>query len=102
MTLVGTFLTCSLAISIEGAANKTLYYFFPHLYRDVDNAFGLDLHLDRDVLHRPASRQDTLANTSEYVYSFLRDKNHDFAESPLTAAKREWENADKINSWSFS
>mmetsp|Transcript_20269 Transcript_20269/g.30482 ORF Transcript_20269/g.30482 Transcript_20269/m.30482 type:complete len:110 (+) Transcript_20269:133-462(+) len=30
------------AIYVERTAHRTLYYFFPHWYRDVDHAFGLE------------------------------------------------------------
>jgi hypothetical protein len=101
MTMFGTFLTCTLAISVEGAANKTLYYFFPHLYKNVDYAIGLDLHLCRDAPHSVTSRQDALASNAQYAqytqYSYSVQRNQEFGESPLTAARREWEDNDSNN-----
>ena len=46
ITLSSTVISCSFAIFIEGAANRTLYRFFPHLYKDVKYAYGLP-HLSR-------------------------------------------------------
>lgn len=104
MTMFGTFLTCTLAISVEGAANKTLYYLFPQLYKNVDYAIGLDLHLCRDAPHSVTSRQDALASNAQYAqYSYSVQRNQEFSESPFTAAKREWEDNDNNNkSWYFS
>jgi hypothetical protein len=100
MTIVGTFLTCTLAISVEGAANKTLYYFFPHLYNNVDYAFGLDLHLCRDASQSLMSRQDAITNKVQYINSVKN--NREFGGPSLTAAKRQWEDNDNNKTWYFS
>jgi hypothetical protein len=101
MTIVGTFLTCTFAISVEGTANKTLYYFFPHLYNNVDYAFGLDLHLCRDGSQSVMSRQDALTTKAQYIYPVQNTR--EFGESSLTFAKREWEDNDNKNkAWYFS
>ena len=41
VTFSSTVLSCYIALSVEGAANRTLYRFFPHLYRDVKYAYGI-------------------------------------------------------------
>ena len=38
-----TFVSCAFAVMIEGAANQTLYHFFPHKYDDLEYAMGLNL-----------------------------------------------------------
>jgi len=39
--LTTTVVSCTLAIGIERAANKTLYKLFPHWYKDVNYAYGV-------------------------------------------------------------
>ena len=80
MTIAGTFLSCSLAIAVEKAANKTLYHFFPHLYRDVDYAFGLDLHVQREVLTSSENRDYSMSTYEHYV---IPDKTRFINESPV-------------------
>jgi len=45
MTLGGTAAGCVGALYVERSAHRTLYRFFPHLYLDVEYAFGLEPHL---------------------------------------------------------
>mmetsp|Transcript_14727 Transcript_14727/g.21027 ORF Transcript_14727/g.21027 Transcript_14727/m.21027 type:complete len:107 (+) Transcript_14727:158-478(+) len=80
MTIAGTFLSCSLAIVVEKAANKTLYHFFPQLYNDVDYAFGLDLQMQREALTRSENRDDSM---STYEHYFIPDKTRFINESPV-------------------
>mmetsp|Transcript_14247 Transcript_14247/g.17955 ORF Transcript_14247/g.17955 Transcript_14247/m.17955 type:complete len:150 (+) Transcript_14247:307-756(+) len=56
ITGASTLLSCSLAVVVEGCANKTLYFFFPHLYRDVEYAYGLDLQQQRRRQRREQQR----------------------------------------------
>ena len=42
--LLSTFASCYLATVIEKTAHRVQYHFFPHKYKDVDFALGLDLH----------------------------------------------------------
>lgn len=50
VTFLSTTFSCGMAIVVEGTANRVLYHFFPHWYRDVKYAYGLDLHLNHDRL----------------------------------------------------
>ena len=45
MTLSSTAVACVGAVYVEQTANRTLYRFFPHWYRDVDQALGLEPYL---------------------------------------------------------
>ena len=40
-TMASTGVSCVMAVAIEGAANKAMYRFFPHWYKDVKYATGL-------------------------------------------------------------
>lgn len=42
--LLSTFTSCYLAVLVEKTAHRVQYHFFPHWYKDVDFALGLDLH----------------------------------------------------------
>jgi len=51
-TFTSTLFSCTLAIAVEGCANKMLYKCFPHLYDSVDYAYGLKLpplQVNRDI-----------------------------------------------------
>mmetsp|Transcript_26432 Transcript_26432/g.78184 ORF Transcript_26432/g.78184 Transcript_26432/m.78184 type:complete len:161 (-) Transcript_26432:161-643(-) len=48
--LVATTVSCGMAIAIEGTANRIVYRFFPHWYRDVQYAYGLP-DLQNDPFH---------------------------------------------------
>jgi len=41
VTFSSSVISCCFAIYIEGAANRTLYRFFPHWYKDVKYAYGI-------------------------------------------------------------
>ena len=45
VTLSGTTIACVGAIVVERTANRTLFRLFPHWYRDVDQAFGVEPYL---------------------------------------------------------
>jgi hypothetical protein len=45
MTLSSTAVACVGAVYVEQTAHRTLYRFFPHWYRDVDQALGLEPYL---------------------------------------------------------
>lgn len=62
MTMASTGLSCVLAITIEGAANKVIYHFFPHWYKDVKYATGLP-HLQYEYEAMMAS--EVLGSISE-------------------------------------
>jgi hypothetical protein len=45
MTVSSTAVACVGALFVERTAHRTLYRFFPHLYRDIDQAFGLEPYM---------------------------------------------------------
>jgi hypothetical protein len=66
MTLSSTAVACVGAVYVEQTANRTLYRFFPHWYRDVDQALGLEPYLLEAVR---ATKQEVAAVTPEPVRS---------------------------------
>ena len=44
MTLSSTAVACVGALFVERTAHRTLFRIFPHWYRDVDQAFGIEPH----------------------------------------------------------
>ncbi len=42
--LLSTISSCYLAVVVEKTAHRVQYHYFPHWYKDVDFALGLDLH----------------------------------------------------------
>lgn len=54
--LLSTATSCYLAVVIEKTAHRVQYHYFPHWYKDVDFALGLDLH---KKLETQQENQDT-------------------------------------------
>lgn len=55
--ILSTGLSCYLAVVIEKTAHRVQYHFFPHWYKDVDFALGLDLQKNETLNNR------TITNT---------------------------------------
>ena len=100
MTIAGTVISCSLAICVEGAANKTFYYFFPQWYKDVQQAYGLDLHLRRPIASSNNISHRVETRTSQYDYHFIPDGTKYMATSPAATPKQEEDDVEKIATWS--
>lgn len=56
VTFGGTAVACAGALVVESQAHRTLYRFFPHWYRDVEYAFGLEPHLLEAVRTPPKGK----------------------------------------------
>jgi hypothetical protein len=55
MGVATAVISCTLAIGIEGAANKALFKVFPHWYNDVQYAYGVNSQL---LANSPAREVD--------------------------------------------
>ena len=63
VTLSSTYVACLGAVYVERTAHRTLYRFFPHWYRDVEYANGLEPHLLEAV--RTAKTETTYLQKEE-------------------------------------
>lgn len=59
-----TVFSCYLAVVIEKAAHKVQYHFFPHWYKDVEFALGLDLNTDTSTSTNANEGASANANTT--------------------------------------
>jgi hypothetical protein len=66
--LLSTISSCYLAVVVEKTAHRIQYYYFPHWYKDVDFALGLNLHQNNNN-----GRNRKIDNNSEKI-------NHDREE----------------------
>lgn len=60
-----TVFSCYLAVVIEKAAHKVQYHFFPHWYKDVEFALGLDLNTDKGANANTTHNQITENNSHD-------------------------------------
>jgi len=87
--LTTTALSCGLAIAIEGAAHRTLYYFKPEWYKGVTYAYGLpQLEHARHDAHFASEASGAVATSREHE---LSEQQQNEAEELLLA----WNNTDE-------
>jgi hypothetical protein len=82
VTVGSTAAACMGALYVERTAHRTLYRFFPHWYRDVEYAFGLEPHLLEAVR---TSETTTILQSEETVEW---KKNSDWVERNAVYADR--------------
>ena len=91
--LTTTAFSCGLAIAIEGAAHKTLYYFKPEWYEGVTYAYGLPQlqHAQHDA-HHVSEVSGAVATSHEHdkELSVIAEENEMSEENKLA-----WNNTDE-------
>ena len=93
--LTTTAFSCGLAIVIEGAAHKTLYYFKPEWYEGVTYAYGLpQLEHARHDAHHVSEVSGAVATSHEHEQeqeqSAIAEENEGLVEDKLS-----WSNSDE-------
>ena len=91
--LTTTAFSCGLAIVIEGAAHKTLYYFKPEWYEGVTYAYGLPQleHAQHDAHHvSEVSGAVATSHEHEQEQNAIVEENEELVENKLT-----WNNTDE-------
>ena len=91
--LTTTAFSCGLAIVIEGAAHKTLYYFKPEWYEGVTYAYGLpQLQYAQHDAHHISEVSGAVATSHEHEQeqSAVAEENEELAENKLS-----WNNTDE-------
>ena len=91
--LTTTAFSCGLAIAIEGAAHKTLYYFKPEWYEGVTYAYGLpQLQYAQHDAHHVSEVSGAVATSHEHEQeqSAVAEENEELAENKLS-----WNNTDE-------
>ena len=92
--LTTTAFSCGLAIAVEGAAHKTLYYFKPEWYEGVVTyAYGLpQLEHARHDAHHVSEVSGAVATSREHEQeqSAIAEENEGLVEDKLS-----WSNADE-------
>jgi hypothetical protein len=83
VTVGSTAAACMGALYVERTAHRTLYRFFPHWYRDVEYAFGLEPHLLEAVRTSPS--ETSFLQPEEKVE---RKQNPDWVERNVMYADR--------------
>mmetsp|Transcript_26890 Transcript_26890/g.77527 ORF Transcript_26890/g.77527 Transcript_26890/m.77527 type:complete len:167 (+) Transcript_26890:228-728(+) len=89
-----TAFSCGLAIAIEGAAHKTLYYFKPEWYADVTYAYGLpELQYAQHDAHHVSEVSGAVATSHEHEQerSIITEQNEELVASNKLA----WNNTDE-------
>ena len=83
--LTTTALSCGLAIAIEGAAHRTLYYFKPEWYKGVTYAYGLpQLEHARHDAHFASEASGAVATSREHELSEQQQNEaEEFVENKL-------------------
>ena len=92
--LTTTAFSCGLAIAIEGAAHKTLYYFKPEWYEGVTYAYGLpQLEHARHDAHHVSEVSGAVATSHEHEQeqSAIAEEN----EGLVVEDKLSWSNSDE-------
>lgn len=92
--LTTTAFSCGLAIAIEGAAHKTLYYFKPEWYEGVTYAYGLPQleHAQHDA-HHVSEVSGAVATSHEHEQeqsAIVKETNEGRVENNLS-----WNNTDE-------
>lgn len=78
--LLSTFTSCYLAVLVEKTAHRVQYHFFPHWYKDVDFALGLDLKSQREAsIHNSIDSDqeimDDLQSKEEKINKYIIEQN---------------------------
>lgn len=78
--LLSTFTSCYLAVLVEKTAHRVQYHFFPHWYKDVDFALGLDLKSQREAnihnsIDNNQERMDDLQSKEEKINKYIIEQN---------------------------
>jgi len=76
ITLGSTTIALGGAIYVERTAHRTLYHFFPHWYRDVEHAAGLDPDELKAARTEYLNRRDPY-NTEASRDSYFIDRSND-------------------------
>jgi len=84
--LFSTVASCAFAVVIERTAHRTLYRFFPHLYKDVAYANGLP-HLQYQIRNSQVAEENRVITPKEETYGTdnLTDTNAEL-DSSFTAS----------------
>lgn len=87
MTVSSTAAACVGALFVERTAHRTLYRFFPHLYRDVDQAFGLEPYmLDAVRATKPESNGSLIGQSSGFASNAERiERNAAFNDTTASS-----------------
>ncbi len=102
--LLSTFTSCYLAVMIEKTAHRVQYHFFPHWYKDVNFALGLDLHKKGIVssshhLHPQEENNDELEVDSELALHHTTDDEDEM--DTVVTEKNDYEDLrDMMNKYS--
>lgn len=78
--LLSTLTSCYLAVLVEKTAHRVQYHFFPHWYKDVDFALGLDLKSQRDSRKNNHERMNEMESREERVNKYIIGQNHYHSE----------------------
>ena len=70
--LLSTLTSCYLAVLVEKTAHRVQYHFFPHWYKDVDFALGLDLKSQRDSRKNNHERMNEMEISKKHDNTSIR------------------------------
>lgn len=77
VTFGGTVVSCGGALIVERQAHRTLFRLFPHWYRDVEYAFGIESY------ELEAVRRSTSTTTKDLTTTDDLKENPDWVENIL-------------------
>lgn len=69
ITLATIVMPVGMAIAIEGAANRTLYRFFPHLYKDVKYAYGIPHLMNNNTITSSSTEPERILSSASEIMS---------------------------------
>jgi hypothetical protein len=89
-----TVFSCTLAIAIEGAAHKTLYYFRPHWYDDVTYAYGLPQLEQRHDSHAVCDVVGAVSSASSDT-NLAEEEEEEMIEQQRQTQQMQWSAEDQ-------